>query len=187
MFGILIATLLCKLIQKGGNMFGLTEIIVLVVIAIIIIKLLKSKKKQLQPQNTTSPIPTPTPVPPKHALTFPKDYLEDGGGWVKAPKPLKEMLKDDKENLVNNLIAMLKDGGTYEKKWAAFCLGQIGEGRFIGSIKEALAVESVQGVQEAMAAAITALNLASVESGKSELERRTIINEVYDGKRKATL
>jgi hypothetical protein len=113
----------------------------------------------------------------------PRDFLKLASDWLNSPRPLKEMLEQEKSYVIEKLTNFLSTGGTYDRKYAAFALGQIGEVSTIEPLEKQLSVEAVEGVRDAIKAALTALRVAPVSKGASELDRRTIIEEVYWNKR----
>ena len=109
----------------------------------------------------------------------PRDFMRQGEGYLALARPIDELLKEDKNGTLNHLISLLQKGGIYERKYAAFALGQIGEERAIKAIESCLESESVTGVREAMEAALVALRMAPASKGHSEIERRKIIQKTY--------
>ena len=99
---------------------------------------------------------------------MPRDFLAEAERWLKTPKSLREMIEGNKEYVISKLLNLLEEGGTYERKYAAFSLGQIGNSDIITQLRKCLEKETVQGVKDALEASLTALNIASVEKGQSE-------------------
>ena len=148
----------------------MTYLVIFLIIALIAI-IFVSKRKQSDNRVNQANIN-------KNDDKMPRDFLAEAKGWLKTPKSLREMIEENKEYVISKLINILEEGGTYERKYAAFALGQIGNDNMINQLRKCLEKETVQGVQEALEAALTALNIASAESGQSELERRKVIDEV---------
>lgn len=110
----------------------------------------------------------------------PRDFLKEAEGWLSTPKPLREMLEQNKSYVIEKLVELLSEGDIYERKYAAFALGQIGEVSAIEPLENCLSVESVEGVREAIEAALVALRMVPTNKGSSELERRMVIEDVYN-------
>lgn len=87
----------------------------------------------------------------------PRDFLKEAEGWLSTPKSLREMLEQNKTYVIEKLIGFLSNGGIYERKYAAFALGQIGEVCATEPLENCLLVESVEGVREAIEAALVTL------------------------------
>ncbi len=110
----------------------------------------------------------------------PRDFLKDADGWLNTPKPLKEMLSESRSYVIDKIIELLNYGGIYERKYAAFALGQIGEKRFLQCLENRLTQETVKGVQEAIGSAKVGILRASLDEGFSEMDRRKIITAAYN-------
>ena len=148
-------------------------IAIIIIVGIIILVLKMSSKNSVQQTiNKTSK----TSV---NEESEPRDFMRQGEGYLAISRPIDELLEEDKDGTLNHLISLLQKGGTYERKYAAFALGQIGEERAINAIESCLERESVTGVREAMGAALAALRMAPASKGHSEIERRKIIQEAY--------
>lgn len=112
--------------------------------------------------------------------TEPRDYLDDATGYLNPPKPLRELLVSDYAGTMRILLDILQKGGIYERKYAAYALGQIGDANTLTRLKAAFRAERVSGVKNAMAAAIGAIEQAPLQKGFGEEPRREIIRLVYD-------
>ena len=153
----------------------MTYLVILLVIALIVILFFSKRKQSGNGFDQTNDI--------INEEKMPRDFLAEASGLLKTPKSLKEMIEENKEYVISKLLSFLEEGGIYERKYAAFALGQIGNDNIITQLRKCLGKETVQGVQEALEASLTALNIASAENGHSELDRRTIIDDVYNNKR----
>ena len=111
--------------------------------------------------------------------TEPRDFMREGEDFLKITRPIDELLEEDKDGTLNHLMSLLQKGGIYERKYAAFAVGQIGEEGAISTIESCLERESVTGVREALGAALAALRMAPASKGYSEIERRKIIQKAY--------
>jgi hypothetical protein len=112
-----------------------------------------------------------------------RNFLKEASEWLKTPKPLEDMLMENKPLVISRLIHFLHGGSVMERKYAAFSLGQIGDVAQVNELQNALSQETVRGVREAIAAALTALVFARDANGSTEEGRRKAIQEAYDGKR----
>jgi len=110
----------------------------------------------------------------------PRDFYKEAAVWLKPPKPLAELVKEDKDSVIQILLGYLKDGGDYDRKYAAFVLGQIGDDSILDELRFYLSREQKKGIQEAIGAAIIGLLDAPASKGFSEFERRKIIDAAYD-------
>jgi HEAT repeat protein len=70
------------------------------------------------------------------------------------------------------------------RKAAAYALGQIGEPRSMKQLREFYENESADDVRDAMVASMTAIKLAPTPV-HSQLDRRQIIEDVYNNRRTA--
>ena len=148
--------------------------IIAIIIIVSIIFLVKIISKSSVKQTINKSLSTST-----NFENEPRDFMRQGEDYLELPKPVDELLEEDREGLVNHLVGIIQKGGTYQKKYAAFALGQIGEERVIKVIESCLERESVTGVREAMGAALAALRMAPASKGHSEIERRKIIQKAY--------
>jgi hypothetical protein len=117
----------------------------------------------------------------------PRDFVKEAGQWLKTPEPLDVLLTRERDQAVSWLVQILRQpdqggGGTYPRKYAAFVLGQIGATESLETLQTARDQESVRGVREAMDAAIVALRSCKADSSLTEIDRRRIVQNVYDGK-----
>ena len=109
----------------------------------------------------------------------PRDFLGLQYNYLNTPKPLREMLKENEPAVMKELVEFLNNGGTYERKHAAFALGQIGDENYIEQLEYRQTHEQVKGVAEAIDAALVALRQAPSGRGFTEMDRRRIIEDVY--------
>ena len=65
----------------------------------------------------------------------PRDFLGIEYDYLNTPKPLREMLKENGPAVLKELVDILNKGGTYERKHAAFALGQIGDKSYIEQLR----------------------------------------------------
>lgn len=122
---------------------------------------------------------------------MPRDYLREASSIIFGDKvSLASLVEDDVEGVLNNLFRVFDTAqgmmGPSIQKAAVYALGQIGDFRTLNRLQDSYREErNPPGVQEAMAAAMTAIKLAPNETGYSQLDRCQIIEDVYDGKRPA--
>src|ERR1017187_1836177 len=109
-----------------------------------------------------------------------RDYLEEATRVLGAPRPLSELLRENRRGVVNVLIKNLSSPNSYARKYAAFALGQIGETGVVDILRSAYGAEPGGGTKEAMGASIIAL--LSVPPGASEHIRAAAVKNVYDGR-----
>lgn len=117
----------------------------------------------------------------------PRDFVKEAGQWLKTQEPLEALLSRERVQVVSWLVQILAQpdqggGGTYPRKYAAFVLGQIGATESLDALQTARDRESVRGVREAMDAAIAALRSCKTDPNLTEIDRRRIVQNVYDGK-----
>lgn len=120
---------------------------------------------------------------------MPRDYLNVASGVLFGDKvSLAELVEVDHHQVVANLLRVIAQARdpmqAMARKTAAYALGQIGEPRSIKQLKEFYDEESADGVREAMIASMTAIKLAPTPE-HSQLERRQIIEDVYNNRRLA--
>ena len=111
----------------------------------------------------------------------PRDFLDQASNYLHTPKPLSEMLVDDRVYVTDKLLDILRTGGIYERKYAAFALGQIGDESTLKALRGAQDQETKEGVHDAIAAAIAGIEAASIQMGASENDRRRVIQNAYEG------
>ena len=121
---------------------------------------------------------------------MPRDYIREATSTIFGDKvPLAELLKTEPGQVIGNLLRALnyEEGlpSTMIRKGAAYALGQIGDEETLDDLKERYEREQAPGVKDALVASMTAINLAPAGSGHSQLERRQIIEDVYNGRRPA--
>lgn len=120
--------------------------------------------------------------------SMPRDYLREATSTIFGDKvPLAELLETEPEQVIGNLLRALnyEEGlpSTMIRKGAAYALGQIGDEDTLDYLRERYEIEEAPGVKEALVASMTAINLAPAGAGYSQLERRQIIQDVYEGRR----
>lgn len=162
----------------------------IVIIVIGIVLFLVFRKKETPTQTVTSSKQTEQQISP------PRDYLDEATGFVGAPRPLKELLKTNRAEVIHNLVNALnldtniQQGGIPMsptiRKAAAYALGQIGDSSTVAALTSRLNIERASGVREAIVASISAINLAP-DPEYTELDRRKIIEDVYNRRRPAQL
>jgi|GEM_PF-5800203 len=121
---------------------------------------------------------------------MPRDYLRVATSTIFGDKvPLAELLETEPGQVIGNLLRALnhEEGlpSTMIRKDAAYALGQIGDEKTLDDLRERYEKEQAPGVKEALVASMTAINLAPAGAGHSQLERRQIIEDVYNGRRPA--
>jgi len=108
------------------------------------------------------------------------DYLDEATKIVRAPHPLREMLRQDRAGTINALVECLGSPNIMVRKYSAFALGQIGETGVIEVLRSAYGSEEPGGAKDAMGAAIIAL--LEVPSGATDQIRAAAVNNVYHGR-----
>ena len=124
----------------------------------------------------------PAATKPKEQATGqrePRDYLTMASGYLETPRPIPELLLENQEEVFFNLLKFIETGGTYQRKYAAYALGQIGDPRYLEALEKAARTERVQGVKDAMNASLVALREAPATQGYTEMDRRQLIESVY--------
>lgn len=118
-----------------------------------------------------------------------RDYLVEASSVIFGNKvSLTELVESDHHQVVGNLLYVLeKSPGEMQamrRKAAAYALGQIGEPKSMTQLKGYFMDERAPGVREAMLASMTAIKTAPTPT-YSQVERREIIEDVYNGRRNA--
>lgn len=121
---------------------------------------------------------------------MPRDYIGEATSTIFGDKvPLAELLETEPDQVIENLLRALnyEEGlpSTMIRKGAAYALGQIGDEETLDDLRQRHEREQAPGVQEALVASMTAIKLAPAGAGHSQLERRQIIEDVYNGRRSA--
>lgn len=107
------------------------------------------------------------------------NYYESYEGALHPPRPLQELVKEDRDGLIEAMKnIMLRSPDIYERKNAAFCLGQIGDERAIQWLDQAVG-DPVDGVREAAGAALATLRSVSADKGFSDAERARVMYALY--------
>jgi len=107
------------------------------------------------------------------------DYLDEATKVVRAPYPLREMLRRDRAGTINALVECLGSPNIMVRKYSAFALGQIGETGVIEVLRSAYGHEQPGGAKDAMGAAIIAL--LEVPNGATDQIRARAVSNVYHG------
>lgn len=123
--------------------------------------------------------PPSIPATPTRPSAEPRDFLTLAQQYLTTPRPLREMLSDDRGYVLSKLHDILRTGGTCERKYAAFALGQIGDASSAQPLAHALDHEDVSGVRDAIAASLEAVRAIPADGGSTELDRRHRIENVY--------
>lgn len=121
---------------------------------------------------------------------MPRDYLREATSTIFQDKiSLTELLEVEPDRVIGNLLRALNYeqglSSTMIRKGAAYSLGQIGEAAVLEKLRERYEIELAPGVKDALLASMTAIKLAPADAGHSQLERRQIIQDVYEGRRQA--
>lgn len=163
-------------------------LIVIIAIGIVLYFVFRKKKKPTQTVNSSKQT--------EKQISPPRDYLDEATSFVGAPRPLKELLKTNRAEVIHNLVntlnldANIQQGGIPMgptiRKEAAYALGQIGDPSTVAALTSRLNIERASGVRDAIVASISAINLAP-DPEYTELDRRKIIDDVYNKRRPAQL
>jgi len=108
-----------------------------------------------------------------------RDYLNESQKWLGSPRPLKVMLAEDPSALLSTLVKYLSHSDIYKRKYAAFCLGQIGDDIVLPALQTAFTREPDGGGKEAMGAALATIKKMPAKSGSTEEQRCTYQDEIY--------
>ena len=111
-----------------------------------------------------------------------RDYLSEAQSWMHSPVPIREMLAKDYDLTLAAIGSRLKFEDMYVRKYAAYCLGQIGDLRMELYLQEALDAERVAGVRLAMSSALRTIQTMPAGSGATEAQRCQYMQEIYEGK-----
>lgn len=108
------------------------------------------------------------------------NYYEPYEGALHSPRPLRELIQENRDGMIEAMRnILLKSPDIYERKNAAFVLGQIGAERAIPYLDQALNQGRVDGVREAAGAAIATLRSLSSDKGFSDAERARVMYALY--------
>lgn len=110
-----------------------------------------------------------------------RNYLKDSQETLGSPRPLSELLVEDRAALLGSLVKFLGNSDIYKRKYAAFCLGQIGDTSILTALKAAFDREPEGGAKEAMQASLACLRKMPASSGSTEAQRCQYVEEVYKG------
>lgn len=127
----------------------------------------------------------------------PRNYLREATSFVNAPGPLDVLIITKRSEVIHNLIDHLNldadirhetglPMGPTIRKAAAYALGQIGDVSTLNVLQNRLNIEKASGVKEAIVASISAINIAP-DPLHTQMERRKIIEDVYNNRRPAQL
>lgn len=105
------------------------------------------------------------------------DYLDEATKIVRAPAPLRDMLRQNRAGTINALVECLGSPNIMVRKYSAFALGQIGETGVIEILRSAYGSEQPGGAKDAMGAAIIAL--LEVPDGATDHIRGRAVSNVY--------
>jgi hypothetical protein len=83
--------------------------------------------------------------------------------------------------MLGALVKFLGNSDIYKRKYAAFCLGQIGDTSVLPALKAAFDREEEGGAKEAMVASLACLKKMPASSGSTEAQRCQYVEEVYKG------
>ncbi len=108
------------------------------------------------------------------------NYYEPYEGALRLPRPLRDLVQENRDGMIEAMKnTMLRSPDIYERKNAAFCLGQIGDERAIPYVEQALSRERVEGVRDAAGAALATLRSVSSDKGFSDAERARVMFALY--------
>ncbi len=111
-----------------------------------------------------------------------RDYLKEVEGMLDMPRPLRELLTEDKVGVMEKLFGFLNIENVMQRKSVAYALGQIGDPWAIEQLKLRLQQETVEGVKNAIRASLAALDKMPADKGFSDQDRGQYIYDVYWGK-----
>ncbi len=74
----------------------------------------------------------------------------------------------------------LDNSDPYARKASAYALGQIGDSRAITGLERQFKAEAMGGIKAAILASIIAIKKAPADKGFSDMDRRKIIEEIYN-------
>jgi hypothetical protein len=177
-----------EVILRGNFMSTFIIIIVLGVIAYFIFRNKnKSTLSEVSNKNTQN----------SELGREPRNYLREATSFVNAPGPLDVLIINQRNEVIHNLIDYLNldadirhetgiPMGPTIRKAAAYALGQIGDVSTLNVLQNRLNIERASGVKEAIVASISAINIAP-DPLHTQMERRKIIEDVYNNRRPAQL
>jgi len=153
----------------------------IVIIAIGVVLYFVFRKKETPTQTVTSSKQAEQQVSPQ------RDYLKEATGFVGAPAPLSQLLETNRVDVIQNLVNALNQNidmmSPSVRKAAAYALGQIGDPSTVAILTRRLNIEQASGVRDAIVASISAINLAPEGPNYTQLDRRSIIEDVYNKRR----
>ncbi len=86
-----------------------------------------------------------------------RNYVKEAQRWLGIPRPLPDLLAENRAGAVAALVKFLDDPDKYKRKFAGYCLGQIGDPSVADVLEAAHAREAVSGVKAAMGGALQVL------------------------------
>lgn len=154
-------------------------LIAILAIGVVLYFVFRKKGAPIQTVNSSKQV--------EQQVSPPRDYLEEAIGFVGAPAPLSQLLETNRIDVIQNLVnALNQDVNMMSpsiRKAAAYALGQIGDPSTVTILSNRLNVERASGVRDAIVASISAINLAPEGSNYTQLDRRRIIEDVYNKRR----
>lgn len=150
---------------------------------------------QSQPQPQPQRQPQPQPPRPQTSPQAPvgqqvstssigngdsRDFLKEAERYLEAPRPLRELVRSQRQVVVEVLGAFLRTGDTYQRKYAAFAMGQLGYEVFLYDIEEVLRNETGHGVRVALLSAQAVIQALPASQSSSDLERRRMLTREYE-------
>lgn len=158
----------------------MTAFLILIVVGAAIVYFMSrgSKAKAHDPSGGAAPkaaaasqSPTTKPL---------RDYLKEAESFTKAPRPLAQMVAEDRSGVLEVLENIGRDSGTMVRKTVVYALGQIGDESSLSYLREVAAGDEAEGVRDAATAAIEAITQAPARAGFTDTDRRVIIRDVYN-------
>lgn len=121
---------------------------------------------------------------------MPRNYLAEASDVIFGNSvSLEKLAESEPMAVAGNLFRVMDEAeglrGPMLRKAAAYGLGQLGSLTTFDPLKERHSHETAPGVIDAIVAALTAIKLAPADNGHPQLERRQIVEDVYEGRRHA--
>lgn len=149
----------------------LVIIFILVIIVVVVYRKRSSNLKNMQTSGTEN-VDSPVML---------RDFIKDADSFLEPPKPFRDLLIANPDELMKVLQKFAVDSGTYQRKAAVFALGQIGNPLCLDTLNQVASSDQASGVRDVARASIAAIEQAPFDRGHTELERRKIIEKTYDG------
>jgi hypothetical protein len=121
-----------------------------------------------------------------------RDYVAEASSILRRGDPmsglgpqgssLESLVAQNRAQAIQLLLQLLQSGNGTFRKNAAFALGQIGDPVVVEALEQQKGRESARGNIEAIDAALVTLRTIPLSSGSSELDRRRMIDNVYEGR-----